>query len=248
MAGALYTGSMGWSYRFWGIYSGLKPGQYLAEYARRFNSVEINNSFYRIPSESTAASWASQAPEGFRFAAKFPQSVSHSPGLRFDEGKLYAFLHNVKALGPKRGPLLVQLPPTLKPEKAEGFKALLDALPRGGLYAVEFRHRDWFTQQTYALLRDSGVALVQQAHPWLPEAHEVTAGFVYVRFEGDRRKVRGEAGAVEVDRSADTGRWAERIRGYLDGGMDVYAYFSKYYSGYPPADVEQLVRLVSRGP
>ena len=247
MVGTLYAGSMGWSYGFWGIYGGLKPGEYLRDYARRFNSVEINNSFYRIPSESTAASWASQAPDGFRFAAKFPQSVSHSPSLRFDEGKLYAFLHNMKALGSKKGPLLVQLPPTLRPVKAEGFRALLDALPRGGLYAVEFRHRDWFTAETYAVLRENGIALVQQAHPWLPEIHEVTAGFVYVRFEGDRKRVGGGEGAVEMDRSADTERWAGRIRGYLDSGLDVYAYFSKFYSGYPPHDAARLAELVSRG-
>jgi len=247
MAGVLYAGSMGWSYGFWGIYGSLKPSQYLSEYGRRFSSVEINNSFYRIPSESSAASWASQVPEGFRFAAKFPQSISHSPGLMFDEGKLYAFLHNMKALGPKKGPLLVQLPPTLRPGKAEGLGALLDALPRGGLYAMEFRHRDWFKAETYAMLRESGVAMVQQSHPWLPEVHEATARFVYARFEGDRRKVKGDAGTVEADRTADTASWAERIRGYLDEGLDVYAYFSKYYSGYPPHDVEQLVGLVSRG-
>ncbi len=247
MTGTLYAGSMGWSYSFWGIYNGLRQGDYLREYARRFSSVEINNSFYSIPSESTAASWASQAPDGFMFSAKFPQSVSHSPGLRFDEGRLYAFLHNMKALGSKRGPLLVQLPPTLRPEKAEGFTALLDALPRGSLCALEARHRDWFRPETYRVLAEHGVALVQVEHPWLPASTEVTGPFVYIRFEGDRKKVNGGVGAVEMDRGEDTARWAKRIKGYLDMGLDVYAYFSKYYSGYPPADIERLEELVSRG-
>ncbi|HUV35063.1 MAG TPA: DUF72 domain-containing protein, partial [Candidatus Desulfaltia sp.] len=75
-----------------------------------------------------------------------------------------------------------------------------------------------------------------------------TAGFVYVRFEGDRKKVGGEEGAVEEDRTADTDRWARAISAYLDEGLDVYAYFSKYYSGYPPHDIAQLVELVSRDP
>jgi uncharacterized protein YecE (DUF72 family) len=239
---------MGWSYGFWGIYVDLRPGGYLAEYARRFNSVEINNSFYRIPAPATVAEWASQAPPGFRFAAKFPQSISHAPGLSFDEGKLYAFLRSMSQLGPRKGPLLIQLPPTLRPDHADGLRRLLGALPGGNRYAVEFRHRDWFRQETYEMLRESRVALVQQAHPWLPEVHEATAGFVYARFEGDRRKVGGEEGSVEVDRASDTERWARVISTYLDEGLDVYAYFSKYYSGYPPHDVAQLVELVSRGP
>jgi len=248
MTGTLYAGSMGWSYGFWGIYSGLKPGEYLAEYSRRFNSVEINNSFYRIPAPATVSEWAAQAPTGFRFAAKFPQSISHAPGLSFEEGKLFAFLRSMSQLGPKKGPLLIQLPPTLRADHAPGLRRLLEALPGGNRYALEFRHRDWFKQETYDMLRDRGVALVQQAHPWLPEVHEVTAGFVYVRFEGDRKKVGGEEGAVEVDRASDTERWAQAISTYLEEGLDVYAYFSKFYSGYPPHDIAKLVELVSRGP
>ena len=113
---------------------------------------------------------------------------------------------------------------------------------------MEFRHRSWLRPETYELLRGRGVALVQQAHPWLPGVHEVTAGFVYIRFEGDRKRVSGEEGALELDRSADLVMWAERIRDYIDRGLDVYAYFSKYYLGYPPHDVVQLTALVSRGP
>jgi uncharacterized protein YecE (DUF72 family) len=248
MAGALYVGSMGWSYGFWGIYGGLKPATYLAEYSRRFNSVEINNSFYRIPAPANVAEWASQTPPEFRFAAKFPQSISHAPGLSFEEGKLFAFLRSMSQLGPKKGPLLIQLPPTFRADQGDGVRRLLEALPSGNRYAVEFRHREWFRQETYNMLRERGVALVQQAHPWLPEVHEVTAGFVYIRFEGDRNKVGGEEGAVEVDRSADTGRWAQIISSYLDEGLDVYAYFSKYYSGYPPHDAAQLVELVNLSP
>jgi uncharacterized protein YecE (DUF72 family) len=247
MTGTLYAGSMGWSYGFWDIYGDLKPSEYLAEYSRRFNSVEINNSFYRIPASATVGEWAAQAPQGFRFAAKFPQSISHAPGLSFEEGKLFAFLRSMSQLGPKKGPLLIQLPPTLRVDHADGFRRLLKALPGGNRYAVEFRHGDWFRQETYDMLRERGVALVQQAHPWLPEVHEVTAGFVYVRFEGDREKVGGEEGAVEVDRASDTERWARAISAYIDEGLDVYAYFSKYYSGYPPHDIAQLVELVSRG-
>jgi uncharacterized protein YecE (DUF72 family) len=247
MVGTLYAGSMGWSYGFWDLYSGFKQGEYLTEYSKRFNSVEINSSFYRIPTSSTVSDWASQVPQGFIFTAKFPQSISHAPGLRFEKGKLYAFLRSMSQMGSKKGPLLIQLPPTLKVDHMEELRHLLEALPTNNRYAVEFRHRDWFRPETYELLGARGVALVQQAHPWLPEVHEVTSGFVYIRFEGNRKKVRGDEGVMELDRSYDTESWAERIRAFIAEGLDVYAYFSKYYSGYPPHDIVQLTDMVSKG-
>ena len=87
--------------------------------------------------------------------------------------------------------------------------------------------------------------MVQVEHPWLPASREVTAGFVYIRLEGDRRRVNGEKGVVEVDRSEKTRGWAQTIRGYLDNGLPVYAYFSKFYSGYPPEDMRQLAAEIA---
>ncbi|MBN2333940.1 DUF72 domain-containing protein [Candidatus Bathyarchaeota archaeon] len=235
----LYLGFMGWSYGFWGIYpEKMKSTEYLVEYATRFSSVEINNSFYRIPRASAVDNWARQVPDGFRFAAKFPGSVTHSKGLDYEPGKLEAFLTNISRLGEKMGPLLLQFPPTLKPDQVGGLKDLLDSLPPGKKYAAEFRHRDWFTEATYSLLRDSGVALAYVDHPWLPTVDEQTSNFAY------RKKVDGEKGAVQLDREADLNAWATRIAGLLEAGIAVYGYFSKFFSGYPLSDIQTLTEAV----
>jgi uncharacterized protein YecE (DUF72 family) len=239
MAGKLYLGSMGWSYGFWGLYRGLKPEEYLGEYARRFNSVEINSTFYRIPRRETVESWAAAAPEGFVFSAKFPRSISHSPGLRYPEGKLDAFISNMELLGSKMGPLLLQLPPRFKPDEAPALTGLLSTLPVRHRYAVELRDRAWMKEESLDTLTEQRVCVVQQEHPWLPSIDRVTGGYVYIRLEGDRRKVSGEKGTVERDASERNLHWAHRIREYLES-FDVYCYVSKYYSGYPPRDVEHI--------
>ena len=117
-AGVAYLGTMGWSYSFWvgKLYpEGTKTTGYLAEYARVMNSVEVDATFYRIPSVSTVETWRDSVPQGFRFATKFPQTVTHAPSLGYDAEKLDVFLRHIESLGSKLGPLLLQFPPFLKP-------------------------------------------------------------------------------------------------------------------------------------
>ena len=241
-----YIGSMGWSYKFWPLYDGLKPSEYLKRYSEHFNSVEVNSSFYRIPSRSVVENWANQVPEGFRFTAKFPQSISHAPDLDYEEGKLEVFLGNIGRLGDKQGPLLLQLPARFKSVNSEELGNLLSVLPEGGRYAVEFRHRGWFTEETYQLLREYGACLVQVEHPRLPTVDEVTGDFVYIRWEGERREVDGERGVVEVDREGDNLAWSGRIREQLENGLEVYGYFSKFYSGYPVSDIHAITQNLGK--
>jgi uncharacterized protein YecE (DUF72 family) len=238
---------MGWSYSFWvnKLYpKGTKPKAYLTEYAKHFNSVEIDATFYRIPSEDTVRSWAAQVPKGFRFAAKFPQAVSHAAGLEYDPEKLDIFLGRIAQLGDRLGPLLIQFPPYLKPDHVK-LRDLLDALPPGFLYAAEFRNKAWFTEDTYALLRDKRVAYALNNTPGHPEVN--TTGFTYIRWEGDRKAVNGEKGIIEADRVSETADWAKRIKRLSETGVEVYGYVSKYYSGYPVSDVEELKRLLAEG-
>lgn len=231
---------MGWSYRFWvgKLYpEGTKPTAYLTEYAKAMNSVEVDATFYRIPSVSTVEAWRDAVPEGFRFAAKFPQTVTHVPGLAYDAERLEVFLRHIQVFGSKLGPLLLQFPPFLKPAHS-ALDDLLEALPKNRLVAAEFRNRRWFTDETYKLLRDHRVALTVTNREGAPEVE--TAGFAYFRWEGDRRAVVAERSEVQVDRSAETAEWAAKMKRQLATGRDVYGYFSKYYSGYPPHDVETL--------
>jgi uncharacterized protein YecE (DUF72 family) len=231
---------MGWSYKFWvgKLYpEDTKPTEYLTEYAKAMNSVEVDATFYRIPSVSTVEAWREAVPEGFRFAAKFPQTVTHAPRLIYDAEKLDFFLHHIEAFGSKLGPLLLQFPPSLKPAYP-ALNDLLEAIPKNRLIATEFRNKHWFTEETYKMLRDHGVALASTNREGVPEVD--TAEFAYIRWEGDRRVVVAERGEVQVDRSAETVGWVSMMKKHLEARRDIYGYFSKFYSGYPPSDVKTL--------
>ncbi len=231
---------MGWSYRFWvgKLYpEGTKPTEYLAEYAKMMNSVEIDATFYRIPSVSTVEAWRDSVPEGFKFAAKFPQTVTHVPGLAYDAERLGVFLRRIEVIGSKLGPLLLQFPPFLKPVY-KALDDLLEALPRKRIIVAEFRNKGWFTEETYRMLRDHGVVLASTNKAGAPEVD--TADLAYLRFEGDRKAVVAERGEVQLDRNTETAAWAVKVKRHLFEGRDAYVYFSKYYSGYPPSDVETL--------
>ncbi len=105
---------------------------------------------------------------------------------------------------------------------------------------MEFRHKDWFHEPVYEMLRDSNAALVYVEHPWQPSELVETSDFTYVRLEGDRKKVNGEKGVTENDRSQDNHRWAKKINMETGRGQSTYLYVSKYYSGYPPVDIQQI--------
>jgi uncharacterized protein YecE (DUF72 family) len=239
---------MGWSYKFWvgRLYpEGTRPTEYLTEYAKAMNSVEVDATFYRIPSSSTVEAWREAVPDDFRFAVKFPQTVTHVPGLVYDVDRLEAFLHNIDVLGARLGPMLLQFPPFLKPAHA-ALNDLLEKLPKKRLIAAEFRNRRWFSEETYNLLRDHSVALALTNRLGAVEVE--TSDFAYIRLEGDRKAVNGQRGEVEEERGAETAEWTAKVRRYSESGHDVYAYFSKYYSGYPPADVEAMRGVLSTHP
>jgi uncharacterized protein YecE (DUF72 family) len=238
-------GTMGWSYPFWvgKLYpKDIKPSGFLTEYAKHFNTVEIDATFYRIPSESTIESWRNQVPSSFKFAVKFPQSITHASELEYNPEKLNIFIDRITLLRDKLGPLLLQFPPYLKQNLSQ-LRDLLDALPKNWFYATEFRHKSWFTEETYNLLRDRGIAFTLTNRDGHPE--EKTADFTYIRWEGDRKTVNGERGVVELDMRTETTKWADKVSKLLIDGVDVYGYFSKYYSGFPPHDIESLKQYIT---
>lgn len=235
----VYLGAMGWSYKFWPLYADTASNDYLRLYSESFNSVEVNSTFYRIPRKSSVENWREQTPADFRFTVKIPQSISHSSHLRYDPEKLDAFLDHIEPFNEKLGPLLLQLPPRLTPDHRDQLDVLLTQL-QGYMTVVEFRHKDWFNASIYDLLRKHDVALVYVEHPWQPSEEVETSSFTYVRLEGDRKKVNGEKGITELDRSTDNARWAGKIKQQVAQGRATYLYVSKYYSGYPPIDIHQI--------
>jgi uncharacterized protein YecE (DUF72 family) len=242
-----HIGTMGWSYPFWvgGFYpAGVKPSGYLTEYSKSFNSVEVDNTFYRIPSTNTVKTWESQTPKGFLFSAKFPRIITHVKMLRNCEKETERFLSTMSQLQDKLGPLLLQFPPSFKPEHLPLLQGFLSALPRNHRYAVEVRNKELLGEVLYSLLRETGVAPVLVDQTSVSSIEKSSADFVYIRWEGDRRKVTGTFGKVEVDRTGDIRKWAPIVQGLLDRDLEVFGYFSKYYSGYPPVDIEQLLSLL----
>lgn len=240
--GKLHIGTIGWSYRFWvgDFYPHrLKSAAFLAEYAKHFDSVELDNTFYRIPSANATKAWEEQTPKGFLFSAKFPRIITHVKMLRDCETEVDTFISRMSKLQSKLGPLLLQFPSSFGPEHFSLLQKFLPTLPKGYRYAVEVRNKNLLGEKLYSLLRESGAALVLVGRPVLEE--ELTADFVYIRWEGDRRKVNGALGRVEVDRTEDIAKWTVQVKDFLDRQVEVFGYFSKYFSGYPPNDAKQLL-------
>lgn len=244
----VHVGTMGWSYGFWvgGFYpKGLRSTEYLTEYSKHFDTVEVDNTFYRVPSKNTLEKWKEQTPESFLFSAKFPQVITHRKMLRDCEQDLEFFIERISMLHPKLGPLLLQLPPAFGTKQAALLKEFLPKLPKKHRYAIEVRNAQLLNSSFFSLLRENGVALAIVASPFMPEIKELTADFVYIRGEGDRKKVDGTLGRVEVDKTSEIEMWAKKTKDFLKEIDEVFGYFSKYYSGNPTSDAEQLIKLLS---
>jgi uncharacterized protein YecE (DUF72 family) len=215
-AAKLLAGASGYSFKEWkgNFYpEKIKPEDMLAFYSERLPTVEINNTFYRMPKTSVLENWASIAPEGFRFSIKASRRITHMSRIKVESsleplGYLYK---NLAALGAKRGPVLFQLPPNLKKDlpRLEGFLALL---PEGHGAAFEFRNETWFDDDVYAALKAAGAALVlsereDNAPPPLVE----TAPWGYVRLR------------LETYSDDDLRKWAEKLAG--TGWRETFVYF-----------------------
>jgi uncharacterized protein YecE (DUF72 family) len=218
----LHTGTSGFSYKEWrGVFypEDLPASEMLAYYAERFSVVEINNTFYRMPSESTLRKWGEAVPEGFTFALKAPQEISHRKRLKEIEQPVTRFFGAADALGSHLGPILVQLPPYLKKdlERLEGFLALT---PSDVRLAFEFRNASWFDEEVFGVLRDHGAALCITHGEGKEVPVVATAGWGYLRL----RQV--EYGDSEIR------RWVETV-GALPWS-DVYVFFKHEATGTGP--------------
>jgi uncharacterized protein YecE (DUF72 family) len=243
----LHVGTMGWSYSFWkgNFYpETLASKEFLAYYATRFSTVEVDSTFYRIPRVQSVLDWKEQTPEGFLFSLKFPQVITHVKMLEHCQEETSVFLERVELLKEKLGVLLLQFPYTFGIEHVSLLRDFLQKLPKRHRYVVEVRNRKLLNDGFYSVLRDNNVALAWVESPFMPKVNEVTSDFIYVRWEGDRRRVNGTLGRVEVDRNVQIKLWADKIKPFLDEQTEVFGYFSKYYSGHSPSDVKELLSIL----
>jgi len=168
--------------------------------------------------------------------------VTHIKMLKDCEREVHIFTSRMSLLRNKLGALLLQFPSQFSSKHFWLLQDFLSALPKGFHYAVEVRNKGLKTEKLLSLLRENSVALV------LVDQHElkepVTANFAYVRWEGDRSKVKGTLGKIEVDRTEDIRKWSVELKKMLLDKVEVFGYFSKYYSGYPPSDAEQILKAL----
>ncbi|TRO46859.1 DUF72 domain-containing protein [Candidatus Bathyarchaeota archaeon] len=245
---ALHVGTMGWSYGFWkGKFypENLSPKEFLSYYSRKFGTVEVDSTFYRIPSEQTIKNWKEQTSEDFVFSLKFPQVITHIKMLEDCQEETAVFLERASLLKYKLSVLLLQFPYSFKAEKIPLLNDFLQSLPRTHHYAVEVRNRKLLSDNLYSVLRDNNVQLVWVDTPSMPKIDEITSDFIYIRWEGDRRKVKGIFSRREVEKVESIELWAEKIKLFLEKQIEVFGYFSKYYSGYPPSDINDLLNIIS---
>jgi uncharacterized protein YecE (DUF72 family) len=237
----LRIGCSGWNYGHWRelIYpKGLSPKAWLEHYATLFDTVEINNTFYRLPTVSAVRGWVDRSPRGFLFAVKMSRYITHIKRLTGLESGVPLFYSRIAPLArsPKLGPVLWQLPPTFKRDD-ERLAAALAALPEGR-HCFEFREPTWYVDDVYELLHEHGVALVIPDSPKYPFRRiELTADWTFLRFHSGTRGQRGNYSDREID------EWAQRIDGWRAAGIDVYAYYNNDWEGFA---VKNGLRLKER--
>lgn len=235
------VGTSGWSYDHWsgGVFypADVPAAGRLAYYASRFDTVEGDSTFYRLPSERAVAMWRDTVPDDFVFAVKGSRLITHYRRLAGVEEALETFLTRVTLLGDKLAVVLWQLPPNLHADHAL-LESFLGLLPSGHLrHAVEFRHESWLAEETFALLRAHGVAHVQVSSDAMPRSLVPTADFVYVRFHGTA-KYHGAYTHPALE--PWVGFLAEQVR----DGRDVYTYFNNDAQGHAPKDATRLIAML----
>jgi uncharacterized protein YecE (DUF72 family) len=245
----VHIGTMGWSYKFWvgNFYpAGTTSDKYLLEYSKHFNTVEVDNTFYRIPYQTAVMNWRDHTPDDFLFSPKFPRAITHDKLLRHCEEIVGRFIERISDLQNKLGPMLIQLPPEFNLDHVQTLSDFIAALPKEYRYVVEVRNKGLVNDELYSLLRKNEIALAFVDHPFLPRIDTVTADFAYIRLEGDRRNVKGTLGKAERDRTNDLEQWADTTKSLLSLNQEVFIYVSKYYSGHPPTDAVNLSRFLAR--
>ncbi len=240
MTARFRVGTSGWIYPHWrGVFypERLRQAAWFEHYAQHFDTVEINYSFYRLPSPEAFDRWREQSPEAFLFAVKANRFLTHVRRLKGIEEPLDRFLGNARRLGPKLGPILWQLPPNWRPDlpRLEAFAALL---PRDLVHAFEFRDPRWFIEPVRSVLEQHGLSLCVFDMPEHPCPVWATSPVVYMRFHGVAMVYGGQYGRNRLR------AWARRIAGWLEEGRSVYAYFNNDALGYAVEDAKVLRELV----
>jgi uncharacterized protein YecE (DUF72 family) len=253
----IHIGTQGWNYDDWvGAFypRGTQAKDFLDLYVRIFDTVEIDSTFYAIPSENSIQSWRERAPAGFTYSLKLPQEITHRQRLQNSQAVLERFCERVRGLAEKLALILIQLPPDFSPRSLGAFEGFLALLPADLRFAVEFRDRAWLGEEVIErVLERLGahqVALALTDSKWLPRElvfrliDRPTASFSYVRWLGPR--VLTDFSRVQINRDQELAAWAKAFSVLRQQVGEIYGYFNNHFQGHSPASCNQFKRLIGQ--
>jgi len=229
-------GTSGWHYDHWRkrFYpEGLPKSKWFEYYAKDFDTVEINNTFYQLPTQQTFQNWYKQAPRNFLFTIKANRYITHLKRLREPQEPLERFFERVCSLNENLGPILYQLPPSFHKD-LDRLKAFTELLPKKHLAVFEFRHESWYAEDTYKLLNKFNVGFCTHDMPGKPSPCVITGRLIYVRFHGTTGKYAGNYPDSALR------NWADWIKDNLKGIRSAYAYFNNDYNAYAISNAKTL--------
>lgn len=260
----LYIGTSSWSAKDWvGPFypQGTRSEAFIEFYAGRFDTVEIDATFYRMPTQKNVAAWKSRTPDGFTFAVKTPRIITHDKVLLNAWEDMQFFLEVISGLEDRLGPILLQFPyfnkqafafPGPFVERLDGFLA---RLPKGQRFAVEVRNRAW-VKDVHRICKAHGVALAWVEQAWMPKAAEwpkltggPSADFAYIRFLGDHKamdEITETWDKLYVDRTAETDGWRSVVSELRAQQIEVFGYFNNHFAGFAPGSIELFRKAYRR--
>jgi uncharacterized protein YecE (DUF72 family) len=238
----IFIGTSGWHYDHWKgpFYPEKAPSkEMLNHYIRHFRTTEINNSFYKLPSEKTLVNWRDSTPEGFLFSVKASRFITHMKKLKDPELTLPPFLERIDVLGDKLGPILFQLPPKWR-FNADRFRRFVDELPGEYRYVFEFRDDSWINDESLEIMGRRGIALCIYDMAGETSPKETPGDFVYLRLHGPEENYGGGYDAQTL------AGWTGAFSSWADMGKEIFCYFDNDEAGYAPLNAARLREMVEK--
>ncbi|HXG66459.1 MAG TPA: DUF72 domain-containing protein [Blastocatellia bacterium] len=250
MSASIHIGTQGWNYDGWtGPFypRGTTKKEMLSLYAKVFDTIEIDSSFYAIPAENSVRGWLDKTPSHFTFSLKLPSEITHQNRLRGSEGILESFVERIRLFQERLGCVLIQLPPDFPPTERRALAEFLKLLPSDIRFAVEFRDAGWMQESTASLLREHHVALALVDSKWIDRRLSFqmltpTASFAYVRWLGPRELT--DFSRIQIDKNRELQEWADAFAELKENATHIFGYFNNHYQGHSPASCNQFKRLL----
>ena len=255
----ILIGTQGWNYAAWvGPFypPGTRASEFLPTYSRAFRAVEVDSTFYAIPDARVVHAWTERTPPDFTFALKMPKEITHERRLRDADDLVREFLDRARELGPKLGPILLQMGPDFAPDELPELEHFMASLPRDLRFALELRQSRWMHSDVLPhlleLLVRHGIALALSDGRWIPRetmlelAERATADFLYVRWMGPDREIT-DYSRVQFDRSEEIRAWAEVLK-RVANTREIYGFFNNHFAGHSPASAREMQRLLGQQP